>query len=146
MRIVQSKLTSSNTETSVEVVHQSPDGSVQTNRDPVGGDDADERDDENECGVEPVDVLVHVTPGHGSFGDMDLGSGVLAASTERNIVLRAVKEGLSPLFRRHCCKSAVNDAKVDDWNQPENRILSNRCPAHENHNEWLLGVREEQVF
>jgi hypothetical protein len=101
---IWAELTSSDAEAGVEVVYHGPDGSVKAEGDPVGVDDADEGKENDEGGVEPVDVPVPVLPGQRSIGDVDFGSGVLVASTtERNVVLGAVREGLSLLGRRRGC-------------------------------------------
>lgn len=82
-------------------------------RDPVGRDEAGQRDEDDEDGVEPVDVLVPVAPGHGLVGDMDLLGVVLGAGSQRHIVGCAVWEGgRRGLCGRgrwlgHCCVSLL---------------------------------------
>lgn len=63
----QTMVASSDAETGVEVVDDSEDGRVEAKRNPVGGDEASQGDEDDEDGVEPVDVLVPVGPGHGQL-------------------------------------------------------------------------------
>jgi hypothetical protein len=65
-------LTCSDTQTSEEIVHNSPDGSLELERNPDGLDAAIDRDAKNEEDVQPVDVLVPVVASHGGIGNMDL--------------------------------------------------------------------------
>lgn len=90
----RAELTSSDAETRIEVVDYSPDGSIKVEGNPVRVDHANKGEEDNKCGVQPVNVLVQVFPGHRSIGNVNHGSGVLFISTtERNIVLGAVREG-----------------------------------------------------
>jgi hypothetical protein len=96
---------SSDAETSVDVVEDSPESSLKLERNPVGGDEAYQGNEDNQRGVEPVDVLRPIAPGHGSIGNMDLGSILLGtASAERNIVLGAIREWLGILARSSSCR------------------------------------------
>ena len=63
----QTMVAGSDTEASVEVVDDGEDGRVEAKRNPVGGDEASQGDEDDEDGVEPVDVLVPVGPGHGQL-------------------------------------------------------------------------------
>jgi hypothetical protein len=65
-------LTCSDAQTSEEIVHNSPDGSLELEWHPNGLDAAIDRDAENEENVQPVDVLVPVVASHGGIGNMDL--------------------------------------------------------------------------
>lgn len=86
-------VTSSDAETSVDVVEDSPESSLKLERNPVGGDEAHQRNKHNKCCVEPVDVLGPVAPSHGSVGDVRLVDVLLgAAGSERDIVLGAIRE------------------------------------------------------
>lgn len=87
------QLTSRDTETSVEVVYDGEDGGIQLKRHPVRGDEAEGRDHDNECCVEPVDVLVEVAPGHGRLGDVHLGGIRSLAYTKRLVIRGAIREG-----------------------------------------------------
>jgi hypothetical protein len=114
-------VTGSDTETSVEVVKACPEGSVELERNPVGGDEADDGNDDDECGVEPIDMLVPVGPGYREVGNVrlvalqgvDLG-GRLAS--KRNIVFGAIREGGGSLGvhggRRHIDDGACGVAEV----------------------------------
>jgi hypothetical protein len=98
-------VTSSDAETSVNIVEDSPKGSLELKRNPIGGDEAGQGNEDNQRGIEPVDVLRPVAPGHGSIGNMDL-IGILlgTASAERNIVLGAIREWLGILARSSSCR------------------------------------------
>lgn len=95
----------------MNVVEDSPEGGLEMKRNPVGRDEANHGNDDNESGVEPVDVLVDVLPGHRDVGDVDLvGVALGGTGSKRNIVLGAIREGLGLLARgggrRHvdgCC-------------------------------------------
>lgn len=76
----------------------SPDGGLELERDPVGGNEADGGNDQDERGAEPVDVLVPVLPGHGQLGNVRL-LGVVVGFTERNVFGSAVGKGRSLLRR-----------------------------------------------
>lgn len=98
-------VTSSDAETSVNVVEDSPESSLELERNPVGGDESGQGNEDNQRGVEPVDVLRPVAPGHGSIGNMDLVGILLGtASAERNIVLGAIREWLGILARSSSCR------------------------------------------
>lgn len=56
----------------MEVVEDGKENRVQLGPDPVREDAADERDDDDQRAVEPVDVLVPVLEGHGLLGDVRL--------------------------------------------------------------------------
>lgn len=99
------QLTSSDAETSVDVVEDGPEGSLELKRNPVGGDEAHQRNKHNECCVEPVDVLGPVAPGHRSVGDVDLVGILLGnASSKRNIVLGAIREWRGMLACSSSCR------------------------------------------
>lgn len=77
----------------MDVVEDSPESSLKLERNPVGGDEAHQRNKHNKCCVEPVDVLRPVAPSHGSVGDVRLVGVLLgAAGSERDIVLGAIRE------------------------------------------------------
>lgn len=77
---------------SVEVVDDGEDGGGELQRHPVGGDEAGQRDEDDEDGVEPVDVLVPVAPGHGQVGNVHLLGIVLGVRPQRHIVGCAIWE------------------------------------------------------
>lgn len=92
------KRTGSDSETSVEVVDDGEDGGIELDRDPVGGDEANHGNDDDEGGVEPVDVLVPVGPGHGRVGNVHLVE-VVSASAQRLVVGSAIRKGSGSLGR-----------------------------------------------
>lgn len=73
-------VSSGDAETGPEVVDDSPCGSWQTQRCPVGTDETSERYANNEGDIEPVDMLVPILPSDGVLCDMFLGRVVLGAS------------------------------------------------------------------
>jgi len=60
----QPMVTSSDTETCAEVVENCPDGCLELQRRPDGSNAADDRDAEDECAVQPIDVLIPVLPSY----------------------------------------------------------------------------------
>lgn len=103
------ELTSSNCQATVEVVDESPDGCVEMERNPVGRDEPDHGNQDDQGAVKPVHVLWPVGPGHGKLGDvhfalvlLDLGNGV---ASEWDVVGGAVGKGRGLLgggrYRRH---------------------------------------------
>ena len=101
----QQGLTSSDSKAGVEVEDDGPDGGIGAERDPVGGDTADDRNNDNESGVEPVNVEVDVGPSHWSVGNVNLLGITLGVASERLVVDGSVREGRSLLAgqkrRRH---------------------------------------------
>jgi hypothetical protein len=98
-------VTSSDAETGVDVVEDSPESSLELERDPVGGDEAHQRNKHNKCCVEPVDVLGPVAPSHGSVGDVRLVDVLLgSAGSKRDIVLGAIREWRGILARSSSCR------------------------------------------
>lgn len=96
-QVVSFQLTSSDSETAVEVVDESEDGSVELERHPVRGDEAGHGNEDDEGGVEPVDMLVPVGPRHGQLGNVRLlGPGLLlnTGSPQRLVIRRAIGEGI----------------------------------------------------
>jgi hypothetical protein len=89
----------------VDVVEDSPESGLQLERNPVGGDEAHQGNENNKCCVEPVDVLGPVAPGHGSVGDVRLVGVLLSsAGSERDIVLGAIREWRGILARSSSCR------------------------------------------
>lgn len=68
----QSMVAGGNTETSEKVVDDCPDGSLPAERCEASSNATRQRDATNEGEIEPIDVLVPVTPGHGGVGDVRL--------------------------------------------------------------------------
>lgn len=66
----QAMVAGGDTEASEKVVEHSEDGRLHLKRYPVRGDEAREGNEDDECGVEPVDVLVPVLGGDGLVGDI----------------------------------------------------------------------------
>lgn len=83
---------------STKLTNDGPDGSLELERDPVGGNEADGGNDEDEGSAEPVDVLVPVLPGHGQLRDMRL-LGVVVSLAEWDVLGGAVGESRSLLRR-----------------------------------------------
>lgn len=81
------------TEPGVEVIENSERGRLQGQRGEVGADAAHERNDDDEVGAQPIDVLVPVAPCYGIFGDVRLLQIILAGS-QRLVVLGAVERGI----------------------------------------------------
>ena len=106
-RELVSQLTSSNSETAVEVVDESEDGSVELERHPVRGDEASHGNEDDEGRVEPVDMLVPVGPSHGQLGNVRLLRAALllnAGSPQRLVICRAIGEGIDARrLGRHVC-------------------------------------------
>lgn len=95
-RLTRQVLTSSDAETSVEVVDDGKSESLEVERHPVGRDEAHDGDNDDEEGVEPVDMLIPVAPGHGRISNVNfLVPG--ASTAERLVVGGAIGEGLSLL-------------------------------------------------
>jgi len=63
-------ISSSYTEAGSEVVQDSPDGSLELERDPESLDAAIDGNAHDESDVEPVDMLVPVRSRHRGFGDV----------------------------------------------------------------------------
>jgi hypothetical protein len=100
-----SVVTSSDTETSVDIVEDSPESGLQLERNPVGGDEANQGNKNNKCCVEPVDVLRPVAPGHRSVGNVRLVDILLGATgSERDIVLGAIRKWRGILARSSSCR------------------------------------------
>jgi hypothetical protein len=76
----QAMVAGSDTETSGEVEGDRPDGGLQVERSPVGGDETAHGDADDENDIEPVHVLVPVLLCHGSLGDVRLLRVVLCVS------------------------------------------------------------------
>lgn len=93
------ELTSSNTKTGVEVIDDGKNGSIQSKGNPVGRDEACQRYEDDKGGVQPVDMLVPVGPGHRRISDMNLSSFLLLAA-QRHVVGSAIREGLGLDSRR----------------------------------------------
>lgn len=85
-------LTSGDTEASVEVVDHGEDGGVELHGDPVRRDEAHERHDDDEVGVDPVDVLVPVAPCHGGLGNVRLLH-IVALGPQGDVLGRPVRGG-----------------------------------------------------
>jgi hypothetical protein len=68
----QAMVTGSDTETSGEVEGDRPDGGLEVERSPVGGDETAHGNADDENDIEPVHVLVPVLLCHGSLGDVRL--------------------------------------------------------------------------
>lgn len=62
--------TSCDTETCHEVIGNCPSSSLPLKRSPIRGNEAIDGNTDNECDVEPVDVLVPVGLGDGLLGDV----------------------------------------------------------------------------
>lgn len=81
----------------MDVVEDGPESGIEAERNPVGGDEPDKGNDDDEGGVEPVDVLVKAAPGHGRVGNVHLGLGSLdlgtSVASKGHIVLRAIGKG-----------------------------------------------------
>lgn len=65
------------TETGREVVGNCPNGSLCVERSPESCNASCERNADNQCDVEPIDVLVPVFPGHGRVGDVSAETGLV---------------------------------------------------------------------
>ena len=88
-------LTSCDAKTSVEVVDNRENGGIEVERNPVGGNEAQSWDNEDEGGVQPVDMLDPVAPSDGSIGNVNLLGIVGAAGpTKRFVFGSAIREGL----------------------------------------------------
>jgi hypothetical protein len=79
------ELTSCDTETSPEIVNDSPDEGGCLERSPDGSNETVNRDGDDQCDVEPVDMFVPVGPGNRLVGDMRFPAGhhFLVTSTLR---------------------------------------------------------------
>lgn len=102
-RVACAKLTCCDAETSVEVVDDGKDGRVHAKGNPVARSETNQRNDDDEDCVKPVDVLVPVGPSHGQFGNVNLGGIKFALAAKRHVVGGAIREGLGLLDgrRRH---------------------------------------------
>ena len=98
-------LTSSYSKAGVKVEDDGPDAGIEVERDPVGRDKADDGNDDDESGVEPVNVEVDVGPSHWSVGNVNLLGIILGVASERLVVDGSVREGRGLLAgqrrRRH---------------------------------------------
>lgn len=98
-------ITSSDSKAGVEVEDDGPDGGIEAERDPVGGDEAENGNDDDESGVEPVNVEVDVGPSHWSVGNVNRLGIILGVASERLVVGGPVREGRGLLAgqrrRRH---------------------------------------------
>lgn len=97
-------LTSSDSKAGVEVEDDGPDGGIEADRDPVGGDKAENGNDDDESGVEPVNVEVDVGPSHWSVGNVNRLGIILGVASKRLAVGGPVREGrglLTGQRRRH---------------------------------------------
>ena len=63
---------SCDTEAGVEVVDDGEDGGLEVERYPVAGHEAQDGDNDDEGGVQPVDLLVPVAPGRWLVGNVNL--------------------------------------------------------------------------
>jgi len=112
------KHTGCDTETSLDVVPDSEDGGLLLEGRPVGGDEASERDEEDEDAVEPVDVLVPIGSSDGHLGDVRLLH-VLGLPTERLVFLCAIVDDGSALRlgrrRSHGERGCRRVAKGRSW-------------------------------
>lgn len=123
-------LTSSDAQTCVEVVHNGKDGGIEAEGNPVGRDEANHGNDDDEGGIEPVDVLVPVGPGHRGVGDVHLGGIMAVASAKRLVIGGAIGEGGRSLLlrgsrRRHVGSWTVG-VKGSSWEQPV-RVVREGC-------------------
>ena len=91
----QTMVTGSDTETSREVEGDGPDGSLQVEGSPVGGDEAAHGNADDENDIEPVHVLVPVLLCHGSLGDVRLLRVVLCVPDRLLRVLLGGGRGLA---------------------------------------------------
>lgn len=78
MEIFQSTLTSCDAQTSVEVVEDRENGGIRVERYPVRRNESDEWNDDDQCGVEPMDMFVYVGPCHWRIGNVDFLSILLS--------------------------------------------------------------------
>jgi len=85
-------VSSSDAEASVEVIDDSEHGRLPRQRDPVGADESNQGNDQNEGCVEPVDVLVPVGQSDRLGCDVRLLAVVGLGGTHRNIVGSAIGE------------------------------------------------------
>ena len=84
-------LTGRDTKTGVEVVDNGEDGGIRVKGSEVGSDEAQQRNNDNEYGVEPVDMLVPVGHGHGRVRNVHLAR-VLLPGPQGLVVGRPVRE------------------------------------------------------
>lgn len=77
----------------MEVIENSEERRLHGQGDPVSGDHAHGGDDQDESGVEPVDMLVPVRPGHGLLSNVWL-AGVVLLAARRLVIGRAIGEVL----------------------------------------------------
>jgi hypothetical protein len=89
----QQGLTSSDSKAGVEVEDDGPDGGIEAERDPVGGDKADDRNNDNESDVELVNVEVDVRLSHWSVSNINLLGIIIGIASERLVVDGSVQEG-----------------------------------------------------
>lgn len=89
----QAVVSGGDAEPGVEVEENSEHGRLQIQGGEVGADAAHERDEDDEVGAQPIDVLVPVAPCYGIFGDVRLLQ-VILAGPQRLVVLGAVVNGI----------------------------------------------------
>jgi len=65
-------VTGGNAQAGVEVVEDSEGGGLEAERRQIGTDATHQRDEDDEIGIQPVDVFVPVAPCYGIFGDVRL--------------------------------------------------------------------------
>lgn len=80
------------TETGIEIVEDGKESGLELEGNPVCAHQADQRNEDDESGVKPVNMLVPVTPGDWELGDMGLLQVVLGRP-QRLVVIGAVREG-----------------------------------------------------
>ncbi|KAH6702518.1 hypothetical protein EV126DRAFT_228558 [Verticillium dahliae] len=107
-------LTCCDTQTSVEVVNDREDSRLPLERNPVGRDEANGGNDEDEKCVEPVDVKPPVTPSNGLAGDVRL-LGVGPGTADGDIVLGTVIPLLGGCRRHRCgCHGESHSGYFED--------------------------------
>ena len=79
-------------ETGPEVLEAGEDSSVGVKANPVGGDETNRRNDGNEESVEPVHMLMPVTPGNRLVSDVNLLGVKSLSSAKWLIVGGAIRE------------------------------------------------------
>lgn len=102
--------------------------------DPVRGDEAAQRDEEDEVDVEPVDVLVPVLQRHGLLADVRLANIVSLASHGLEVG-GPIREGLGLLHRggrgRHGGQRGLRTSKLGEADSKDCKSLSEMslpCP------------------
>lgn len=89
------QLTSCDTETGIEVVDDGEHQCLPLKWDPVGGNESDHGDHDDEDGVQPVDMLIPVLEGYRLVRDMRLLGIELLVCSDGDIVAGAIRESLS---------------------------------------------------